>query len=159
MTHLRRAGRGRLTDGGLVTWSVAEGAGGRRWRWTLATGEGSLIHAALIELDAAGSFMRLELETATGMLTLHPGPDGSTAHGNVVRADRVDPIRVAWSATSAVAFRDDGFGSALTGWSGSGWVINRDLTIGEGSLDRPTPTLDARGIPILVDANEWPLEV
>ena len=156
---LRRAGAGTLPDGSLVTWSVAEGTRGRRWRWTIAATAG-LRHAGLIELDAAGRFERLELETAHGMLTLHPDTDRRAAHGNVVRPGRVDPIEVAWSDDDGLAIEEDPFGSALAPWRGRGWVVGPHLELrhedGEATraLDR-----DERGVPRLAEPLEWPLEV
>lgn len=157
--YLRCAGHGRLADGRTIAWSVAEGARGRRWRWTLATGEGSLAHAGLIELDTGGRFARLELETATGMLTLHPARDGRSAHGNVVRPDRVDPITLDWDATAAVAISGDPFGSAVAGWQGTGWLVRHELTLEQDPIDVPLLEVDARGVPLLDESIEWPLEV
>lgn len=159
MAYLRCAGHGSLSDGRAIAWSLAEGARGRRWRWTLTTGEGSLLHAGLIELDVVGRFARLELETGTGMLTLHPTPDGRSAHGNVVRPDRVDPIAVDWHATAAVAISGDPFGSAVAGWLGVGWLVRHDLTLESDPIDVPALKVDARGVPQLIGPVEWPLEV
>jgi len=142
-----------------VGWSVAEGARGRRWRWTLTTGEGSLVHVGLIELDVDGRFVRLELETVRGMLTLHPARDGRRAHGNVVRPDRVDPIGIDWPAADSVAISGDPFGSAAAGWRGTGWLIRDDLTLEPGSIAVPSLDRDGRGVPLLIDPLEWPLEV
>ena len=140
-------------------WSVAEGARGRRWRWMLTTGEGSLVHVGLIELDVDSRFARLELETGTGMLTLHPTPDGRSAHGNVVRPDGVDPIAVDWPATATVAISGDPFGSAVAAWRGTGWLVRRDLTLERDPIHVPAMEVDARGIPLLSEPLEWPLEV
>jgi hypothetical protein len=146
-----------------VLWSVAEGARGRRWRWTIASDD-ALRHAGLIELDDAGSFARLELETAAGILTLHPDDDGALAHGNVVRHDGVQPITVAWSDGASVAIEGDPFGTAVAGELGRGAVVAQDLTIRPAYDDTPRESvevlpLDERGVPILIDAREWPLEV
>ncbi len=155
---LRRAGTGRQPDGSLVTWSVAEGARGRRWRWTVADGDG-LRHAGLVELDRDGRFARLELERGSGMLTLHPDRERTMAHGNVVRPEGVDPLAVSWSDGDGIAIEGDGFGSAVAGWQGRGLLVGRDLR-----LRRPenAPGLalhaDDRGVPLLIDAQEWPLE-
>jgi len=161
-SYLRRAGRGRLEDGRVVTWSVAEGARGRRWRWTLASADGDLVHVGLIELAPTGRFTRLELETGSGMLTLHPTPEGTMAHGNVVRGEGVDPIVMPWSDGAAIAFRDDPFGSALGSGQGSGWVVGGDLRLtssSDSAADMPAPLdVDARGVPRLADAAEWALE-
>ena len=159
---LRRAGSGRLPDGALVLWSVAEGARGRRWRWTVSIGE-AVRHAGLIELDREGRFARLELETAAGMLTLHPDDDRETAHGNVVRHDGVQPIRVAWSDGASVVIEGDPFGTAVAGRRGRGPSVALDLTVRPAGDERPREAdealpLDERGVPRLVDAREWPLE-
>ncbi len=157
---LRRAGRGRSTDGATVTWSLAEGARGRRWRWTTVVPDGGLARVGLLELDGAGRFVRLELETPAGMLTLHPDADRSEAHGNVVRADGVEHLRVAWSDDGALGFAEDAFGSSVAGWRGRGWVVRADLGLQAPAHVSAATVLevDARGVPRLDDAQEWPLE-
>lgn len=156
---LRRAGTGRAPDGRTVTWSVADGARGRRWRWTITTGEGSLVHTGLIELDPAGRFARLELAAPAGLLTVHPARDGRSAHGNVVRRDHVDPIEIPWSRQTSIALDGDPFGTAIAGWRGRGWVVRGDLTLVSVTASQPVIMLDPRGVPILSDAVEWPLEI
>ncbi|CAN5570632.1 hypothetical protein BH20CHL7_BH20CHL7_00090 [soil metagenome] len=163
-TWFRRAGTGTLDDGRVVTWSVAEGGRGRRWRWTLATGEGTLLRAALLELDGDGRFARLEYETSDGMLTLHPEEDGQAAHGNVVRRRGVQPIAIAWWPGASVGLADDPFGRVVASWTGEGWIIHPDLTLrrgADGSRDDGPGLLerDDRGVPVLKNAREWPLEV
>ena len=158
---LRRAGRGRLGSASVVAWSVAEGNRGRRWRWALTEASG-LVVAGLAERLPSGQFGRLELTVAGGLLTFHPDSIGSSAHGNVVAADGVWPIAVDWSGEWAVGINGDPFGSAVCGWSGVGFVV--DYLDGivwrePGSHDDvPALACDARGIPILDDAREWPLE-
>jgi len=158
---LRRAGKGRQPDGSLVAWAVAEGARGRRWRWTVSDGAG-LRHAGLVELDGDG-FARLELDGRAGMLTLHPDRDGTIAHGNVVRAEGVDPLAVSWADGDAVAIEGDAFGSAVAGWQGRGWVVGHDLRLRRpnGAPDVASGVAlpaDDRGVPKLLAAHEWPLE-
>jgi hypothetical protein len=97
---LRQAGRGRLPDGRLILWSVAEGGRGRRWR-SVTIGDGRTDEAVLLETGRDGRPGRLEVTTAAGMLTLHPEPDGMSAHGNIVAHDRVWPLAFAWSAAHA----------------------------------------------------------
>lgn len=96
-TWLRRAGRARLADGSELLWSLAEGGRGRRWR-AVATLDGHVSHALLLEIDRSGRPARLELTTEAGMLTLHPEPDGRSIHGNVVHRGGVRPLALAWSA-------------------------------------------------------------
>ena len=136
---------------------MAEGSRGRRWRWTVKEGDGGLRAAGLIERDTDGRFARLELATAAGILTFHPSGDGATAHGNVIRADSVDPIKVAWLPGASIAIEGDPFGSALgRGDSGQGWWVSRDLVLRRGSSEGLA--LDERGVPVLDDAAEWALE-
>jgi hypothetical protein len=82
---LRRAGHLRAADGASVTWSVAEGHRGRRWRELVRVGGGrpGIRHSLLLETDPEGRFSHLELSTQAGLLTLHPEGDG-TLHGNAV---------------------------------------------------------------------------
>lgn len=78
----RVAGWGRLADGSEVTWTVAEGRRGRRWREVVARGSATR-HALLFESDPDGRFSHLELARADGLWTFHPETDG-TLHGNHV---------------------------------------------------------------------------
>jgi hypothetical protein len=158
---LRRCGRGRQADGSDVTWSLAEGERGRRWRWTVSDG-GRLRHVALVEIDPVGRFARLELASSAGMLTLHPA-DGRSIHGNVVASDGVRPLSFDWSASAALAIAGDAFGSAIlrVGTGVPTLVIRLGLEVVAGEGDAaPEPALerDGRGVPILSDAREWPLE-
>ena len=154
---LRRAGTGKQPDGSRVTWSVAEGIRGRRWRWTVADDAGHR-HSGLVELDDGG-FARLELERRAGLLSLHPDRERAMAHGNVVRSEGVEPLAVAWSDGDGIAIEGDGFGSAVAGWQGRGWVVGEDLRL-RRSEGAPGLALhiDERGVPELIDAREWPLE-
>ena len=155
---LRRAGSGRQADGSDVTWSVAEGERGRRWRWTVSD-LGLVRHAALVEIDPTGTFGRLELATSLGLLTLHPEPSRRSINGNVVTADGVRPLALDWSPTAALAIAGDSFGSAilLGGTGGPTLVIRPRLGVVAGDSG-PALERDSRGIPILADAHEWPLE-
>jgi hypothetical protein len=80
---VRLAGALELPDGAWLTWSVADGARGRRWR-AVSTVAGSISHGLLLEVDGPGRPTRLELTTPAGMLTLHPSIDQRMIHGNVV---------------------------------------------------------------------------
>jgi len=157
---LRRAGSGRAPDGALVTWSVAEGGRGRRWRWVVTAAGGDVRHAGLIELDTTGRFARLELASGAGMLTLHPSGGGRTARGNVVRAGAVDPLEMAWPDGVGVAIVGDAFGSALApgASAGEGWTVTSALSLRWAALAEPRLAVDDRGVPILDDAHEWALE-
>ena len=156
---LRRAGRGRLPDGPTVAWTVAEGTRGRRWRWSLVD-EGGLVSVALAELDDRGLFARLELTTRAGLLTFHPEPDGASAHGNVTGPDGVRPIAMPWAAGWGIELKGDPFGSAVLAGREPMLAVGRDLSLRQTADEPSTPPLDldARGIPTLPDAREWPLE-
>jgi hypothetical protein len=82
---LRVAGWGTLWDGAAVTWTIAEGRRGRRWREVVARGE-AVRHSLLLETGADGRFSHLELARADGLWTFHPEADG-TLHGNHVDPD------------------------------------------------------------------------
>jgi hypothetical protein len=156
---LRRAGSGQQPDGSVVTWSLAEGERGRRWRWTV-TDEGRVRHSGLVEIDPADRFRRLELASSAGMLTLHPEADGRSIHGNVVATDGVRPLAFDWSPTAAVAIAGDPFGSTIVqaGDAMATLVIQPRLGVVAG--DGPqTLERDSRGVPVLSGSvREWPLE-
>jgi hypothetical protein len=80
--RVRRAGFGHAPLGEAITWSVATGHRGRRWRES-AEHAGGLRHSLLLETSPEGRFLHLELSTPAGLLTLHPEGDG-TLHGNAV---------------------------------------------------------------------------
>jgi len=73
------------------------GPPGRRWRSIRRDAAGRLVSDLLLELDPAGRWVRLELATADGILTLHREVDDTAAHGNVVTAGGVVPLAFAWS--------------------------------------------------------------
>lgn len=161
---LRRAGWGRDRDGAIVTWSVAEGRRGRRWREVVAR-DGAVQSSLLLELDPDGRFSHLELSTAAGLLTLHPEDDG-TLHGNAVMADgvrhvlgrpweRQRAIRVEGSSVCLAAGRRPD-GTRATEWLD----IDRDLQLETVvRVWEPNWTLvDDRGLPVLVDGTSWALE-
>jgi hypothetical protein len=158
---LRRAGRGRTGWDAVVTWSVAEGRRGRRWRWAHSDGRGLRV-VGLAERLPSGAFGRLELASPSGLLSFHPDPGGGSAHGNVTAGDGVRSIEVDWDDRWAVGIQGDPFGSAVCGWSGMGVVIDavNGLTWRGPGEHRDIARLecDERGIPILDEAAEWPLE-
>ena len=94
---VRRAGTGRLPDGRRVTWTVADGRRGRRWRAITTSGD-RLLRALLIEVAPDGTLAKLEVAAPSGLLTLHPEPDASMLHGNVVRADGIEHIALPWTS-------------------------------------------------------------
>lgn len=93
---VRRGGHARTPLGDVVTWSQAEGERGTRWRESIER-DGQLLRSLLLEVSTAGRPLRLELTTRAGLLTLHPEPDESAMHGNVVAADGVRHLAFPWS--------------------------------------------------------------
>jgi hypothetical protein len=160
---LRRAGSGHATDGRAVTWTVAEGGRGRRWREVVATGEGSVVSSLLLELDPDGRFSHLELSTAAGLLTLHPEADG-TLHGNVVTASGINHIRgMPWVADGVIVLAGSAVCQAVAGTGrGIGDLvpvlrIGADLTFARDTIQLTTADV-GDGLPVLSGAMSWPLE-
>jgi hypothetical protein len=183
---LRRGGRGQQPDGALLTWSIAEGARGRRWRAT-TTVDGILHQALVLETNDGRRATKLEIASNAGLLTLHPEPDERELHGNVVTAGGVRHLRFEWSPRHELLVAGVALVPVATIWRLGGGV-----GVGEG-IDRPAVVVDldltcrpavARlervdettwnvhagalrlevrcdpdGVPGLEDAGEWPLEV
>jgi hypothetical protein len=80
-----------------VTWSVADGARGRRWRSIATHPDGRLMQALLLETGPDGRLARLELAAPAGLVTLHPDGDPVRLHGNVVRDSGVEHLALPWS--------------------------------------------------------------
>ncbi len=186
---LRRAGIGTLADGLQLSWSVADGHRGRRWR-AVASSNSVITHALLLEVDVDGRPSRLELTTPAGMLTLHPEEGSGGLHGNVVTAEGVRHLALGWSAEHGLDVEGRPIAAAVTAHRLSGSVAvgegsavpvvavaadlrvtettHRYRRVGEGEwwveavAGDAAPTalrIDARGIPLLGDAREWPLEL
>lgn len=163
---LRRAGRGFDADGAIVTWSVAEGRRGRRWREARVRGE-AILSSLLFETDPDGRFSHLELSTPAGLLTLHPEGDG-TIHGNAVTDAGVEHlVGLPWEADGLVLVD----GSTVTAAAAAAAMTRAEgtLTVLRIGLDlacqvRPEPAgtvpaqADAEGLPRLRDGRSWPLE-
>lgn len=167
-SFVRLAGRGRGPDGALVTWTVAEGRRGRRWRETLVRDD-VLVHSLLYETDPERRFSHLELATPAGLATLHPEGDGSL-HGNVVRpGSGVEHIAgMAVPPGAMVLVPGSIVASTAVAWAGEGSrggtlpVVVLDtatLRLRSDTLERATlDRTDERGIPVMADARTWPLE-
>lgn len=186
--YVRRAGTGRLPGGRRLTWTVADGHRGRRWRGITTSGD-RLLRATLVEVNTDGTVSKLEVASPDGLLTLHPEPDSSMLHGNVIRADGIEHVALPWSpdhilvvgdslVTAAVAAR------RLAGRVGVGeGVTIAAVEVGERlAIRRATwrvartgdhrwrllaadggPSLvlelDTDGVPTgLADAADWPME-
>ena len=79
-----------------MTWTVADGRKGRRWRAVTTSGD-RLLNALLVEVAPDGALAKIEVAAPAGLLTLHPEPDMSELHGNVVRADGIEHVAMPWS--------------------------------------------------------------
>jgi hypothetical protein len=184
---LRRAGAAYLADGAQLVWSVADGTRGRRWR-AMSSADGIITHALLLEVDIGGRPARLELTTPAGLLTLHPGPDGTSLHGNVVTSLGIRHLTFAWSGEHGLSVDGRPLADAVTAHRLADTAqvgetrpvavvaITPDLTLREETVQferRGDATwrimqpggehllvIDALGIPAaLTDAVEWPLEL
>jgi hypothetical protein len=160
---LRRAGRGTDAARLAVTWSMAEGRRGSRWREVRVAGD-AVVSSLLLELDPDERFAHLELATAAGLLTLHPEGDG-TLHGNAIVASGVQHIvAVAWEPTDGLLVEGSTIARAAAARGPAATaevVIGLDLTIDRRSLEAPAQPmdLDVDGLPVLVDGETWPLEL
>jgi hypothetical protein len=179
----RAAGWGRgQEDGTVVTWTVAEGRKGRRWREVVGRGS-DVLHSLLLETDPNGRFSHLELARADGLWTFHPEADG-TLHGNHVGSDsgvrhitgrpfaQDDALIVEGSPVSLAAVAWGHAAGALVCPVG-GVVIGADGTLTELAdvpIERLSPTrwrigegspieIDEAGLPVLDDGERWPLEL
>jgi hypothetical protein len=93
---VRRAGSGCLPGGRRLTWTVADGRRGRRWRAITTSGH-RLLHGLLLEVASDGTLKKLEVASPGGLLTLHPEQDRSVLHGNVIRAEGIEHLALPWS--------------------------------------------------------------
>jgi hypothetical protein len=161
---VRLAGHGCLGDD-RVTWTISEGARGRRWREVLTRG-GMVVHSLLLETGPDRRFTHLELSVAGALLTLHPEGNG-TLHGNRVDAWGTDVEHVdglPFPEGSVVLVEGSPIGSAAASWSGRpvGAVVDRGgrVRLGDAPLDAPldAPGIDERGVPVLDGGEVWPLE-
>jgi hypothetical protein len=187
MTPIRRAGRATTIGGEILTWTEAEGTRGTRWREALQR-DGTLIRSLLLEVSAAGRPTRLEMTTAAGLLTLHPEPDESAVHGNVVSEDGVEHLAFPWGADQELLILGSPASATITLRRladrvavGATWPIDV-LRIDDALEPRPARwtaervarhawhlrtidgfeerrlTVDDQGRPVLADALTWPLE-
>ncbi len=159
---VRRAGQGRRDDGAVVTWTVAEGRKGRRWREVVVR-DGAIVHSLLLETSPDRRFAHLELATPAGLLTLHPEGDG-TLHGNAVTASGIRHVAgLAWPADAIVALEGSAVSAAAaSGPPAPGAVLRIGLDLGlrlqTGASERDRRATDD-GLPVLLDGRDWPLEL
>lgn len=181
---LRRAGFLPLEDGRTVTWTVAEGRRGRRWREAVTKpDQPGIRHSLLLETDPSGWFSHLELSTEAGLLTLHPEGDG-TVHGNVVSARGVEHVRGLEWEPHGIVLVDGSIVCRLAAFPGLGSVvaagsalevlvlrITRDLRLlaAREAIERPAErrwviggleriAVDAAGLLPSNGESTWPLE-
>ncbi len=183
---MRRAGTGRLSAGEHVTWTVADGSRGRRWREVVTDGRG-VRHALLFETGPDRRFAHLELATPAGLLTLHPEGGGSL-HGNVVDAAGVrHVVGLPWDPDGLIELESSAVTPAAGAWlldaggSGPGTARRRAVTllriaaglgleVHRAAVERAWDgswgvagaarfVADADGLPVLEDASSWPLEL
>jgi len=125
---IRRAGTGRLPGGRRLTWTVADGRRGRRWRAITSSADGRLVQDLLLEVDPAGRLVKLEVAAPAGLLTLHPGVGEGSLHGNVVRPGGVEHVDLPWSSGHALVCG----GSPVTG-AVAALELEAHVGVGEGA--------------------------
>lgn len=169
----RLGGRGRRDDGAVVTWTIADGRKGRRWR-EIVERDGAILHGLLYETDTERRFSHLELASPAGLATLHPEADG-TLHGNRVDASGVAhvrglaqgdaPVLVLGSPVAAAAvawWRDAAAATRVTLLGGRMVVLDpSSLLLADASSEAYLATVacGADGRPSLLEGVAWPLEV
>jgi hypothetical protein len=186
-SRVRRGGHATTVGGDLVTWTEAEGARGTRWREMLER-DGRLLRGLLLETSMAGRPTRLEVTTLAGLLTLHPEPDESALHGNVVEAAGVRHLAFPWSpehelqvlgspASATVSLRrlarlvpvgasrtfdllriDDDLEPRPVRWSFERISRHAWHLRDTGGSEERRFTVEDDGRPVLADAVSWPLE-
>ena len=166
MGWLRVAGTGRIpVDGTTVTWSVAEGHRGRRWREAI-TRDGAVVHSLLLELDPEGRFAHAELTTPAGLLTLHPEGD-NTLHGNAITRAGVTHVRgLPWGREDVVLIDGSVVSSVVAGhWQLARGLaaldvvrVQSDLSLARERGKLESAPVDGRGMPLLDDSQQWPVE-
>jgi hypothetical protein len=165
---VRRAGRGTDATGALVVWSIAEGRRGRRWREVRSLAGGGVVSSLLLETDPDGRFSHAELGTEAGLLTLHPEGDG-TIHGNVVTAAGVEHLKgLPWSRDSVLMVEGSTVAATaaargLRNVVAAGRSVTRtavivDLGLAVRTGDVSIAAIHGEGVPLLADAQTWPLE-
>ena len=182
---VRVGGRAVLPGGEVVVWSVADGRRGRRWREVVSVDRG-VLRAVLFETDPAGRVTRLEMATASGLLTVHPDRDGAVLHGNAVTSAGVSHLTLKPAvlfvpgspAAAAIALGRLSSEVAVGGTQRVDVIrIDDRLAPGEGSWDVTrleertwrlvsavdgevrTVRLDADGLALLPAGEAWPLEL
>lgn len=168
--QVRLAGSGRRADGATVTWSIADGRRGRRWREVVAV-DTDVVFSLLYETGPDRRFTHLELAAAAGLATLHPESDG-TFHGNVIRPGAgIEHVRgLAAAPGGAVHVEGSVVTAAALAWAASGRggglgsvveavvVDPATLAIGGGTVAFDPAAADGDGTPTLFAPSRWPLE-
>ena len=161
--RVRLAGHGVDRLGRAVTWTIADGERGRRWREATAgaatadSASGGLAHVVTMETGHAGQWIRLEVAGAAGLLSLHPDRDGSI-NGNVVSEAGVRHVALGVVQPPLVDVRD-----SLVAETALCRALERLVAAGEGStvsVVRVSATLEAGVGELQVfrrDARTWEL--
>jgi len=123
-----------------VTWTVADGRKGRRWRAVTTSGD-RLLNALLVEVAPDGALAKIEVAAPAGLLTLHPEPDMSELHGNVVRADGIEHVAMPWSPAHVLMLG----ASPVTAAVAAARLAER-IGVGEGASIPAVEISDALGI-------------
>lgn len=126
-TRVRLAGHATDRLGRAVTWTIADGERGRRWREVATEPEGGGSRSLTLETGHAGQWIRLEIAAPAGLLSLHPDREGRV-HGNVASADGVRHLSLGVLTPPLVDVRD-----SLVGETALCRALERLVAPGEGS--------------------------
>lgn len=137
---VRLAGHGHRPDGAVVTWTVADGHRGRRWREVVTHGQ-TVVHSLLLETDPHRRFSHLELSVPDTLLTLHPETDG-TLHGNRVSADGSNVTHIRGQAFGVGAFIV--VAASPVSWAAVAWAL-QGVVEQPGFLEVPLVVVDGQG--------------
>jgi hypothetical protein len=168
-----------------VTWTVAEGRHGRRWR-ELAIDATGAARSLTLETDSHGAWERLEIAGGGGLLSLHPESNGSI-HGNVASRTGVRHLAIGVVKPPRVDVPGSLVAEAALCWSMARHVrVGERRTISVASVSEPSSVglvelsvdrrttgtwelhdgdrrrlveIDDVGLPVAhVGAERWPLE-
>jgi hypothetical protein len=168
-----------------VTWTVAEGRHGRRWR-ELAIEPGGAVRSLTLQTDGQGAWERLEIAGGSGLLSLHPESNGSI-HGNIASRYGVRHLSIGAVKPARVDVPGSLVAEAALCWSMARHVrVGESKTISVASVGEPASVglvelsvdrrttgtwelrdgdrrrlveIDDAGLPVAhVGSERWPLE-
>jgi len=155
--RVRLAGHDRDRLGRDVTWTIADGERGRRWREVTVDPAGVLVRSLTLETGRGGQWLRLEIAAAAGLLSLHPDRDGAV-RGNIVAGDGIRHLDLGALDPPLVDIR-----GSLVGEAALCRALERLVPAGQGTATRVARVEDDLSVTIVElaverrDARTWEL--